>query len=43
MAEPGRDFFARIKEFRAVAMRNDKSDESFATGIHLVAGVIAAT
>ena len=28
------NLFARIREFRAVAMRNDKSDESFATGIH---------
>ncbi|MDE0347123.1 MAG: transposase, partial [Boseongicola sp.] len=37
------NLFARIKEFRAVAMRNDKCEESFAAGIHLVAGVIAAT
>lgn len=35
--------FARIKELRAVAARNDKADESFATEIHPVAGVIAAT
>ena len=37
------NFLARIKEFRAVATRHDKTDESFAAGIHLVAGVIAAT
>ncbi len=37
------NFFARIKEFRAVATRYDKTDESFAAAIHLVAGVIAAT
>lgn len=37
------NFFAKIKEFRAVATRYDKTDESFAAGIHLVAGVVAAT
>ena len=37
------NFFARIKEFRAVATRYDKIDESFAAAIHLVAGVVAAT
>ena len=37
------NFFAGTKEFRAVATRYDKTDESFAAGIHLVAGVIAAT
>ena len=37
------NFFARIKEFRAVATRYDKTDESFAAAINLVAGVIAAT
>ena len=37
------NFFSRIKEFRAVATRYDKTDESFAAAIHLVAGVIAAT
>jgi len=35
--------FAEIKEFRAVATRQDKTDESFSAGIHLVAGVVAAT
>ena len=36
------NFFAKIKEFRAIATRYDKTDESFAAGIHLVAGVAAA-
>ena len=36
------NFFARIKEFRAIATRYDKTASSFAAGIHLVAGVIAA-
>ena len=36
------NFFAKIKEFRAIATRYDKTDESFAAGIHLVAGVVAA-
>ncbi len=35
--------FARIREFRAVATRCDKTDASFAAAIHLVSGVIAAT
>ena len=38
-----KSFFARIKEFRAVATRYDKTDESFAAAIHLVAGVVTAT
>ena len=37
------NLFARIKEFRTVATRHDKTDESFAAGIHLVTGAIAAT
>ncbi len=37
------NFFARIKEFRAIATRYDKTDESFAAAIHLVSGVVAAT
>ena len=36
-------FFTKIKEFRAVATRYDKTDESFAAAICLAAGVIAAT
>jgi len=37
------NFFSKIKEFRAIATRHDRTDESFAAGIHLVAGVVAAT
>ena len=37
------NFFSKIKEFRAVATRYDKTAASFAVAIHLVAGVIAAT
>ena len=37
------NFFSRIKEFRAIATRYDKTDASFAAGIYLVAGVVAAT
>ena len=36
------NFFPRIRAFRAAAMQCDKTDESFAAGIHLVAGVVAA-
>ena len=39
---PVENFFAKIKEFRAVATRYDKTLESFAATVHLVAGVIAA-
>ncbi len=35
--------FARIREFRAVATRCDKTEASFAAAIHLVSGVVAAT
>jgi len=35
--------FAKIKEFRAIATRCARTDGSFAAGIHLVAGVVAAT
>ncbi len=37
------NFFSRIKEFRAVAARYDKTEDSFAAAIHPVAGVVAAT
>ncbi len=37
------NFYAKIKEFRAIATRYDKTDASFAAAIHLVAGVVAAT
>ncbi|MCY4300214.1 MAG: transposase [Aestuariivita sp.] len=36
------NFFCKIKEFRAIATRYDKTASSFAAGIHLVAGIIAA-
>ena len=36
-------FFSKIKEFRAVATCNGKTGESFAAGINVVVGVIAAT
>ena len=38
-----KNFFARLKEFRAVAKRYDKTDESFAAATHLVAGMVDAT
>jgi len=34
--------FAKIKAFRGIATRADKTDTSFAAAIHLAAGVIAA-
>ena len=37
------NLFAKLKEFRAVATRYDKTDASFAAAIHLMAGVVAAT
>ncbi len=37
------NFYARIKELRAVATRYDKTDDSVAAAIQLVAGVVAAT
>ncbi len=36
-------FFAKTREFRAIATRYDKTAASFAAGIHLVAGVVAAS
>jgi len=36
------NFFCKIKEFRAIATRYDKTASSFAAGIHRVAGIIAA-
>jgi len=35
-------FLARTRELRAIATRYDRTAESFAAGIHLVAGVVAA-
>lgn len=34
------NFFAKIKEFKRIAMRSDKTDQSFKTMIYLVAAVI---
>lgn len=34
--------FAKLKEFRAVATRYDKTDTSYAASIHLAAAVIAS-
>ncbi len=36
-------FFARTREFRAIATRCDRTATSFAAGIHLIAGVAAAS
>ncbi len=37
------NFFARIREFRAIATRCDKTDKNFSAAICLVAGVVVAT
>ena len=34
--------FAKLKEFRAIATRYDKTDDSFRANIHLVSAIIAA-
>ena len=34
------NFFGRLKEFKRIAMRSDKTDRSFAAMIHLAAAVI---
>ena len=34
------NFFAKPKEFKRIAMRSDKTDQSFAAIIHLAAAVI---
>src|ERR1700749_1389139 len=35
------NFFAKLKEFRAIATRYDKTDESLRANIHLAAAIIA--
>lgn len=35
------NFFCKIKEFRRIATRYDKTDVSFAAGLHLVGCVLA--
>jgi transposase len=34
------NFFCKLKEFKRIALRSDKTDESFASMIHLAAAVI---
>src|SRR5690242_20101164 len=36
------NFFCRLKEFKRIAMRSDKTDESYAAMIHLAAAVIGS-
>lgn len=36
------NFFGRLKEFKRIAMRADKTDHSFAAMIHIAAAVIAS-
>ena len=36
------NFFGKLKEFKRVAMRADKTDQSFAAMIHIAAAVIAS-
>ena len=36
------NFFAKLKEFRAIATRYEKTDDSFRANIHLAATIIAA-
>ena len=34
------NFFCKLKEFKRIAMRSDKTDQSFSAMIHLAAAVI---
>ena len=36
------NFFGKIKEFKRIAMRSDKTDQSFAAMIYLAAAVIGS-
>lgn len=36
------NFFCKLKEFKRIAMRSDKTDQSFAAIIHLAAAVIVS-
>jgi transposase len=36
------NFFCKLKEFKRIAMRSDKTDQSFAAMIHLAATVIGS-
>ena len=42
MAAQGQNVFARIKEFRAIATRYEKTECSYAANWHLVAIIIAS-
>ena len=37
------NFFCKLKEFKRIAMRADKTDQSFAAFIHIVAAVLNST
>ncbi|HTJ88949.1 MAG TPA: IS5/IS1182 family transposase, partial [Acidocella sp.] len=34
------NFFCKLKEFKRIAMRSDKTDQAFSAMIHLVAAII---
>ena len=36
------NFFGKLKDFKRIAMRADKTDQSFSAMIHLVAAVISS-
>jgi len=36
------NFFCKLKEFKRIAMRSDKTDQSFSAMIHIAAAVIAS-
>ena len=36
------NFFAKLKEFKRIAMRADKTDQSFSAMIHILAAVISS-
>lgn len=36
------NFFAKLKEFKRIALRSDKTDQSFSAMIHLAAAVIGS-
>ena len=36
------NFFCKLKEFKRIALRSDKTDQSFASMIHLAAAVISS-
>ena len=40
MASPGRDLFGKLKEFKPISLRAEKTDQSFAAMIHLATAVM---